>query len=201
MATEPFVIEWRPRPLQVDKAAANVLVNKNTLPVVAKALGFREPSAKQTTEYGPIYALDLLALLQHCLRSEPDHELNSIHEITSMYQQRHNLEIEYVHGAIFNMTMHVIQLQTGIESGIIMAISSIPKEQTDLMDWEFTRTPVVVTDLAVDLEQQFKKGKKKLTCNRDSEHQADQDAQVRHRGTALPPPPEAELGPTENTGQ
>ena len=58
MATEPLAIEWQPQPLQVDEAAAEVLVIKNPLPVVVKALGFNEPSAEQAAEYGPSNALD-----------------------------------------------------------------------------------------------------------------------------------------------
>ena len=42
----PLAIEWQPQPLQVDEVAAKVLVIKNSLPVVAKALGFNEPSAE-----------------------------------------------------------------------------------------------------------------------------------------------------------
>ena len=58
MATEPLAIEWQPQPLQVDEAAAKVLVIKNPLPVVAKALEFHEPSVEQAAEYGPTNALD-----------------------------------------------------------------------------------------------------------------------------------------------
>ena len=47
------------------------------------------------------------------------------------------------------------------------------------MDWECTPTPAIVTDLAVDLERQIKKGKKKLTPNENPEDKADRDARAR----------------------
>ena len=152
MATEPLAIEWQPQPLQVDEAAAKVLVIKNPLPVVAKALGFNEPSAEQGAEYSPTNALDFWTLLQHFLRLEMDRQLSSIHEIASTYEERHNLEIEYLQRAMFNMTMNVIQFKTGIEGALATVVPNIPKEQTDPMDWEFTPNPVVVADLAIDLE-------------------------------------------------
>ena len=67
MATEPLAIEWQPQPLQVDEVVAEASVIKNPLPVVAKTLGFHEPSAEQAAEYGPTNALDFWALLQHFL--------------------------------------------------------------------------------------------------------------------------------------
>ena len=201
MATEPLAIEWQPQPLQVDEAAAKALVIKNPLPVVAKALGFHEPSPEQAAEYGPTNALDFWTLLQHFLRLEMDRQLSSIHEIARTYQERHNLEIEYLQRAMFNMTMNVIQLKAGIENALAAAIPSIPKEQTDPMDWEFTPTPVIVADLAVDLERQIKKGKKTLTSNENPEDKADRDARARRGGTAPPPTPGAALGPTETTGR
>ena len=201
MATEPLAIEWQPQPLQVDEVAAKALVIKNPLPVVAKALGFNEPSAEQAAEYGPTNAIDFWALLQHFLRLEMDRQLSSIHEIASTYQERHNLEIEYLQRAMFNMTMNVIQLKAGIEGALAAAIPSIPKEQTDPMDWEFTPTPVIVIDLAIDLERQIKKGKKTLTPNENPEDKADRDARARRGGTVPPSTPGAALGPTENTGR
>ena len=44
------------------------------------------------------------------------------------------------------------------------------------MDWKFTHTLVVVANLAIDLDRQIKKGKKKLTLNEDPKDKADQDA-------------------------
>ena len=41
------------------------------------------------------------------------------------------------------------------------------------MDWEVTPTPVVVANLAIDLERQLKKGIKKLTPKEDPEDKAD----------------------------
>ena len=64
----------------------------------------------------------------------------------------------------------------GIESAIAKVEPNIPKEQTDPMDWEFTPNPVIVADLAIDLEQKIKKGKNKLTPNKDPEDKADRDA-------------------------
>ena len=56
MATRPLPIEWQPQKLQVNGAAAKVLVVKNPPPIVAKALVFNEPSPEQTAEYGPTNA-------------------------------------------------------------------------------------------------------------------------------------------------
>ena len=201
MSTEPLAIEWQPEPLQVDEAAGKVLVIKNPLTVVAKALGFNKPSAEQAGKYGPTNALDFWALLQHFLRLEMDRQLSSIHEIASTYQERHNLEIEYLQRAMFNMTMNVIQLKTGIEGALAIVVPNISKEQTDHIDWEFTRNPVIVADLAIDLEQKIKKGKKKLTPNEDPDDKADRDARARRGGTVPPSTPGAALGPTENTGR
>ena len=201
MATEPLAIKWQPQPLQVDEAAAKALVIKNPLPVVAKAFGFHEPSPEQAAEYGPTNAVDFWALLQHFLHAEMDRQLSLIHETASKYQERHNLEIEYLQRAMFNKTMNVIQLKAGIENALAAAIPSIPKEQTDPMDLEFTPTPVIVADLVVDLERQIKKGKKTLTPNENPEDNADRDARARRGGTAPPPTPGAALGPTETTGR
>ena len=99
------------------------------------------------------------------------------------------------------MTMNVIQLKAGIEGALAAAIPSIPKEQTDPMDWEFTPTPVTVTDLAIDLERQIKRGKKTVTPNENPEDKADRDARARCGGTVPPSTPRAALGPTENTGR
>ena len=63
-----------------------------------------------------------------------DHQLSLIHETAGKYQQRHNLEIVYLQQAMFNMTMNVIQLKTGIEGALAVVIPSIPKDQTDPMD-------------------------------------------------------------------
>ena len=54
---------------------------------------------------------------------------------------------------MFNMTMKINQLKAGIEGVLAAAILSIPKQQTDAMDWELTPTPVTVTDLAIDLQR------------------------------------------------
>ena len=54
-----------------------------------------------------------------------DLQSSSIHEIAGTYQERHNLEIEYLQRAMFNMTMKVIHLKTGIEGALAMAIPSI----------------------------------------------------------------------------
>ena len=96
MMTEPLTIEWQPQPLQVVEAPANVLVIKNPLLVVVKALGFNEPPAEQAVKYDSTNALDFWTSLQHFLRLEMDCQLSSIHEIASTYQERHNLEIEYL---------------------------------------------------------------------------------------------------------
>ena len=69
-----------------------------------------------------------------------------------MYQERHNLEIEYLQRAMFNMTMTVIQLKTGIEGALATVVPNIPKEQADPMDWEFTPNLVIVADVAIDLQ-------------------------------------------------
>ena len=53
---------------------------------------------------------------------------------------------------MFNMIMNVIQLKTGIEGALAMGIPGIPKEQANPMDWEFTPTPFVVAELAIDVE-------------------------------------------------
>ena len=82
-----------------------------------------------------------------------------------------------------------------------MAIPSIPKDQADPMDWAFTPTTFVVADLAIDLERQIKKGKKKLTPNEDTQDKADRRARVRHGGSAPPPTRRAALGPCENTSR
>ena len=153
MATEPLAIEWQCHPLQVAEAAAKALVIKNPLPVVAIALGFHEPSVEQAAKYGPTNALDFVALLQHFLRLEMDRLLSLIHETASKYQEHHNLEIEYLQRAMFNMIMNVSLLKAGINGALSAAIPSFPKEQTDPMDWEFTPIPVTVTDLALDLER------------------------------------------------
>ena len=129
MATEPLAIEWQPQPLQVDEASAKALVIKNTLPVVAKALGFHEPSAEQAAEYGPTNAIDFWALLQHFLRLEMDRQLSLIHETASKYQKRHNLEIKYLQRAMFNMTMNVIHFKAGIEGALAAAKPSIQKNK------------------------------------------------------------------------
>ena len=102
---------------------------------------------------------------------------------------------------MFNMTMNIFQLKTGIEGALAMAIPSIPKEHADPMDREFTPTPVIVADLAIDLERQIKKGNKMLTHNKEPEDTADRDAQARCVSTVPPSIPEAALGPTENTGR
>ena len=62
-----------------------------------------------------------------------DRQLSLIHETVSTYQQHHNLEIEYLQQAMFNMTMNVIQLKVAIEDALATAIPSIPKERTDPM--------------------------------------------------------------------
>ena len=131
---EPLAIEWQHQPPQVDEAAAKVLFIKNPLPVVAKALGCHKPSAEQAAEYGLKNVIDLWALLQHFLRLEMDRQLSLFHETASKYQERHNLEIEYLQRAMFNITMNVIQLKTGIEGALAEVIPTIPKEQTYLMD-------------------------------------------------------------------
>ena len=102
---------------------------------------------------------------------------------------------------MFNMTMNIIQFKAGIEGALAAAIPSIPKEQTDPIDWEFTPTPVTGTDLAIDLERQIMRGKKTLTPNKNPEDKADRDARVRRGGTVPPPTIGAALGPTENTGR
>ena len=96
-----------------------------------------------------------------------------------MNQECHNLEVEYLVQAMFNMSMNVIQLKTGIESALAIAITSIPKEKADLRDWEFTRTPIVVADVAMDLERPITKGKKKLSPNEDPEDKDDGDNRAR----------------------
>ena len=201
MATEPLAIEWQPQPLQVDETVAKGLVIKNLLPVVAKAFVFNESFAEQVAEYGPTNALDFWALLQHFVRLEMDHQLSSINEIANTYQECHNLEIEYLQRAMFNMTMNVIQLKMGIEGVLVTVVPNIPKEQTDPMVWEFTPNPVIVADLAIDLEHKIIKGKRKLTPNEDPKDKADRVAPARRGGTVPPSTPEAALGPTENTGQ
>ena len=95
----------------MDEAAAKALVIKNPFPVVAKDLGFHEPSEEQAAEYGPTNAIDFWALLQHFLRLEMDGQLSLIHETASKYQERHNLQIEYLQRAMFNMTMNVVDGQ------------------------------------------------------------------------------------------
>ena len=72
MATEPLAIESQAQLLPVDEAAAKVLVIKNPLPVVAKALGFHEPSLEQADEYGPTNLIEFWTLLQYFLRFEMD---------------------------------------------------------------------------------------------------------------------------------
>ena len=99
------------------------------------------------------------------------------------------------------MTMNVIQLKMGIKGALATVVPNIPKEQTDPMDWEFTPNLVIVADLAIDLEQKIKKGKKELTPNEDPEDKADRDARARHGGRVPPSTPRAALGPTENTGR
>ena len=59
---------------------------------------------------------------------------------------------------MFNMTMNVIQLKKSIEGALASVVPNIPKEQTNPMDWEFTPVPIVLLDLAMNLEQKFKKG-------------------------------------------
>ena len=130
-----------------------------------------------------------------------DCQLGLIHETASKYLECHNLEIEYLQRAMFNMTMNVIQLKAGIEGALAAAIPSIPNEHTDPMDWEFTPTPVTVTALAIDLERQIKRGKKILTPNENPEDKPDRDAHTRRGGTVPPSAPGAALGPTENTGR
>ena len=71
------------------------------------------------------------------------------------------------------MTINVIQLKTRIEGALAMAIPRIPKGQADPMDWEFTPTTVIVTELTIELERQIKKSKTKLTLNEDPEDKAD----------------------------
>ena len=105
-----------------------------------------------------------------------DSQLSSIYEIASPYQERHNVEIAYLQRAMFNTTMNVIQLKTGIEGTLGTVVPNIWKEQTDLMDWEFTPNLLIVADLAIDLEQKIKKGKKKVTPNEDPDDKADRDA-------------------------
>ena len=95
--------------------------------MIAKALGFHEPSPEQAGEYGPINALDFWALLQLFLCAEMDRQLSLIDETPSKYQELHNLEIECLQRAMFNMTMNVIQLKTGIENALAVAIPSITK--------------------------------------------------------------------------
>ena len=201
MPTEPLAIEWQPQPLQVDEAAAKTLVIKNDLLVVAKAFGFHKPFAEQVAEYGPTHAIDFWALLQHFLQLEMDRQLSLIYETASKYQECHNHEIEYLQRAMFNMTMNIMQLKAGIERALAAAIPSIPKEQTDPMDWEFIPTAVTVADLAIDLERQIKGGKKTLTPDENPADKADRDARARRGGTVPPSTPEAALGPTENTGR
>ena len=130
-----------------------------------------------------------------------DRQLSLIHETASKYQEHHNLEIEYLQRAMFNMAMNVIQLKARIEGALAAAIPSIPKEQTYPMYWECTPTPVTVTDLTIDLERQIKRGKKTITPNVDPEDKADRDACARRGGTVPPSTPGAALRPTENTGQ
>ena len=98
---------------------------------------------------------------------------------------------------MFNITMNVIQLKAVIEGTLAAAIPSIPKEQTDPIDWEFTPTPVTVTDLVIDLERQIKKGKKTLTFNEHPKDKADRDARARCGGTVPPCTPRAALGPID----
>lgn len=47
MATESLEIKWQPEPLQVDGAAAEGLVIKDPLRIVAKAVGFYELTEEQ----------------------------------------------------------------------------------------------------------------------------------------------------------
>ena len=177
------------------------LSHQNPLPVVAKVLVFNEPSADQAAKYGLTNALGFWALLQHFLQLEMNHQFTSIHKITSTYQKRHNLEIEYLQRPMFNMTMNVIQLKMGIEGALATIVLSIPKEQTHPMGWEFIANLVIVADLAIDLEQKFKKGKKMLTPNQTPEDKAEWDVRARRGGTAPPPTTGVALGPTENTGR
>ena len=74
---------------------------------------------------------------------------------------------------MFNMTMNVIQLKMGIEGALATIVLSIPKEQTHPMGWEFIPNLVIVADLAIDLEQKFKKSKKMLTPNQTPEDKAE----------------------------
>ena len=128
-----------------------------------------------------------------------DCQLSLIQGTASKYQACHNLEIEYLQQAIFYVTRNVIQLKAGIEGALAAAIPSFPKEQTNLMDWEFIPTTATVTDLAIDLERQIKKGKRTLTPIENAEDKADQDARARRGGTVPHSTTGAALGPTENT--
>ena len=88
-----------------------------------------------------------------------DCQLSLIHDAASKYQERHNFEIKYLQRARFNMIMKVIQLKAGIEGALAMTIPSILQEQADPMDWDFTPTPVIGADVAIDLERQIRKKK------------------------------------------
>ena len=128
-----------------------------------------------------------------------DCQLSLIQETARKYQACHDLEIEFLQRAIFYLTWNVIQLKAGIEGALAAAIPSIPKEQTDLMDWEFIPPTVTVSDLAIDLERQIKKGKRTLTPIENAEDKADQVTRARRGGTVPPSTTGAALGPTENT--
>ena len=51
-----------------------------------------------------------------------------------MYQECHNIKLEYLQRDMFNMTMNVIQLKTGIEGALATVVPSIQKERTHFMD-------------------------------------------------------------------
>ena len=60
---------------------------------------------------------------------------------------------------------------------------------------------MIVVNLATDLKQKIKKGRKKLTPNENPEDKADRDARARCSGTAPPSTSGAALGPIENTSR
>ena len=200
MATVPLQIEWLPQPIQISEDK-KVMIIKDPLPVIAILLDFNPPSNEDRAEHaGPRILEEFWLLIQHFLRIEINEQLNQIHDMAIRYQEANTLQIRYLQQAVYNMTIHMFDVQ----NAMIVALNNmleIVKDCTDLMDWEWTPDLKPVANLATDPENKIWKGKIKLTLFEGCIDAVDREARSRRGGTVPPPTPKGSLGSSQNTGR
>ena len=156
MATEPLQIEWLPQPSNFPEDKQS-LVRKDPPPVIATLLNFTSPSEEDKAEWpGPKSLEEFWLILQHFVQVEINEQLSHIHDVAIKYQEANAIQIEFVLQAVYNMTIHILDLR----AQLMAALTKTPTTENDgedYMDWEWTPKPLLIPDLAIDLEIRSKR--------------------------------------------